>query len=217
MRRDEESAGQTSVGGHIVQASGGRTATVHLTQVPSDVEVNWLHDLQSPCRDFTGGPAELTELLADVLNGLAIVGEHGLGGVGKTAMALILAELISSLYLEAQFYLEFKNTTTPLRFTDALAHVIPAYHPALELPDEVSCTLSIAPLRMARRSCCSRTMPTLLQWLRRSRRPREMSEALSSQGSPEFVSQLQACTPSLGARNSTRGNIRRPHRTLLSP
>lgn len=52
-----------------------------------------LHQLPPPPRDFTGREAELKELMARIgQGGVNISGLRGLGGVGKTTLALKLAE-----------------------------------------------------------------------------------------------------------------------------
>src|SRR5438105_4600393 len=74
-----------------------------------------LHQLPSPPRDFTGRAAELEELMNNVGRGGALIsGLHGMGGIGKTALALKLAELLTPRYPDAQFFLDLKGTTQPV-------------------------------------------------------------------------------------------------------
>ena len=62
-----------------------------------------------------------------------------MGGIGKTALALKLVELLKPRYPDAQFFLDLKGASTqPLTVAEALAHVIRAYHPAAKLPDSES-------------------------------------------------------------------------------
>jgi tetratricopeptide (TPR) repeat protein len=59
-----------------------------------------------------------------------------LGGIGKTALALKLADQLKARYHDAQFYLDLKGAgAQPLTVAEALAHVIRAYHPAAKLPE----------------------------------------------------------------------------------
>jgi tetratricopeptide (TPR) repeat protein len=107
-------------------------------QIASAVPVlNALHQLPTPPADFTGRKDELKELLAAVkTGGVTISGLQGLGGVGKTALALKLAEQLKSDYPDAQFYLDLKGVTQPLTPRDAMAYVVRAYHPTAQLPEK---------------------------------------------------------------------------------
>jgi tetratricopeptide (TPR) repeat protein len=59
--------------------------------------------------------------------------------VGKTALALKLAERLKGRYPDAQFYLDLRGAgPKPLPVADALAHVIHAYHPTSKLPESES-------------------------------------------------------------------------------
>jgi len=61
------------------------------------------HQLPPPPADFTGRTAELHELRAAIAEGrVHIWGLYGQGGVGKTALALKLAEELSPNYPDAQ-------------------------------------------------------------------------------------------------------------------
>jgi tetratricopeptide (TPR) repeat protein len=100
--------------------------------------LNALHQLPAPPADFTGRQNELEDLLKQVkTTGVNIcAGIQGLGGVGKTALALKLAEQLKADYPDAQFYLDLKGVTQPLTPRDAMAHVVRAYHPTAQLPEK---------------------------------------------------------------------------------
>ena len=95
-----------------------------------------LHQLKPPPADFTGRADELAELLSAVRQGgVTISGLHGLGGVGKTALAYKLAEQLAPSYPDAQLVVELAGAgKQPLSPSDAMARVIRAYHPTAQLP-----------------------------------------------------------------------------------
>jgi tetratricopeptide (TPR) repeat protein len=88
-----------------------------------------LHQIPAPPGDFTGRTVELDELMAKVeKGGLTISGLQGMGGIGKTALALKLAEQLRPRYLDAQIYLDLKGTSEKhLTAAEAMAHVIRSY------------------------------------------------------------------------------------------
>jgi tetratricopeptide (TPR) repeat protein len=104
----------------------------------STAVLNALHQLPTPPADFTGRKDELKELLEAVkTGGVTISGLQGLGGVGKTALALKLAEQLKPDYPDAQFYLDLKGVSPqPLTPRDAMAYIVRAYHPTAQLPEK---------------------------------------------------------------------------------
>ena len=99
-----------------------------------------LHQLPRPSADFTGREIEKAELLAQIQGGgVAISGLRGMGGIGKTALALVLAHELAPRYPDAQFYLDLKGTSRePLSSSDAMAHVIRSYDREASVPDDES-------------------------------------------------------------------------------
>jgi tetratricopeptide (TPR) repeat protein len=97
-----------------------------------------LHQLPSPPADFVGREKEMKELLQALENGgVTITGLQGMGGIGKTALALMLANQLKPKYPDAQFYLDLKGASKqPLSAKDAMAHVIRSYHPEAKLPED---------------------------------------------------------------------------------
>src|SRR5262245_29515969 len=111
----------------------------HVHEAPAPT-VSAMHQLPSPPRDFTGREAEIAELLAALEGGgVTISGLQGLGGLGKTALALKLAERLKGRYPDAQFYIDLRGTgPESLSVADALTRVIHAYHPTAKLPESES-------------------------------------------------------------------------------
>ena len=96
-----------------------------------------LHQLPPPPGDFTGREEELAVLCQAIeQGGVTISGLRGMGGIGKTALALKLAAQITPRYPDAQIYLDLKGTgPMPLTPGQAMAHVVRAYHPTEPLPE----------------------------------------------------------------------------------
>ena len=115
-----------------------------IIQQSATTQVYALHQLPPAPGDFTGREAELVKFTNERNNrGLALSGLQGMGGIGKTALGLVVAHRLSAEYPDAQFFLDLKGTTTPLSVTAAMQHVIRAYHPESKFPDtedEMSCT-----------------------------------------------------------------------------
>ena len=127
---------QTATGNGIAQVIGSGTATVNIQEAPAPI-VPALHQLSAPPRDFTGREAELDDLLRAVeTSGVTISGMYGLGGIGKTALALVLAQRLTPRYPDAQFVLDLRGTApNPLTPAEAMTHVIRGYHPTAKLPE----------------------------------------------------------------------------------
>ena len=104
-----------------------------------------LHQLPPPPSDFTGRDDELNELRALLKGGsVTIFSLHGMGGVGKTALALKLADELKGDYPDGQIYLDLKGVSRrsesdlrqePLTSVAVMSHVIHAWHPEKKLPD----------------------------------------------------------------------------------
>jgi tetratricopeptide (TPR) repeat protein len=124
---------------NIVLSFKGADAATVLTAL-SSIAPTRLHEVPRPPADFTGREDELKELLVSIESGgVTISGLQGMGGIGKTALAFKLVELLKPRYPDAQFFLELKGASTqPLTMAEALAHVVRAYHPAAKLPDSES-------------------------------------------------------------------------------
>jgi tetratricopeptide (TPR) repeat protein len=93
-----------------------------------------LHQLPSPPGDFTGRKNELRDLRENVRKSGILM--YGQGGVGKTALALMLAEELTPRYPDAQIYLDLKGVSQqPITWVQAMAHVIRAWDMAASVPE----------------------------------------------------------------------------------
>ena len=132
-----------SIGGSadhsVVNTGDGNIINIY-EPPPTQTSVTSLHQLPPPPGDFTGRKAELDDLLDKVKKGgIAISGLQGTGGVGKTALALKLAEQLTPDYPDAQIYLDLRGVDPqhqqPVTPAEAMAHVIRAWHPEANLPE----------------------------------------------------------------------------------
>ena len=91
-----------------------------------------------PPQDFTGRGEELEEILKSFDRGATITGLRGTGGIGKTALALVMADRLKSRFPDGQIFLKLEGTTPdPLKPAEAMAQVIRAFRGSEErLPED---------------------------------------------------------------------------------
>ena len=97
-----------------------------------------LRQLPSAPADFVGRQEDLEALRASVKNGGAtICGLQGQGGVGKTALALVLAHELAPQFPDAQIFLDLRGVSEegPLSTAEAMAHVVRSFFPEAKLPE----------------------------------------------------------------------------------
>jgi len=93
-----------------------------------------------PPRDFKNRYEEIADILSSFQKGAIITGLRGMGGVGKTALALVLADRLKSQFPDGQIFIDMRGTSNnpelpPLTPDEAMAQVIRAYHPSDRLPE----------------------------------------------------------------------------------
>src|SRR5262249_12707877 len=95
------------------------------------------HQLPPPLPEFSGRSVELAKFYAARANhDVRVLNIQGPGGVGKTTLALKLADLLRPHYPDAQFYLDLRGASPqPLSVAEAQASVIRAYLPTVRLPE----------------------------------------------------------------------------------
>jgi tetratricopeptide (TPR) repeat protein len=98
------------------------------------------HQLTPPPRDFAGRLEEIEEILTAInQRGVSCVSLHGLPGIGKTALALKIAEKLAANYPDAQCSLDLKGVSaTPLAPNDVMRYVIWSFKPDVSLPNTTS-------------------------------------------------------------------------------
>jgi len=126
--------GNVTNNGGIVNIGSG-SVDVHLP----DPGVAAFYQLPDPPADFVGRAAELDELCAAVqTQGALICGLTGLGGVGKTALGLVLAHQLKPHYPDGQLYIHLRGASdNPVTPAAALEQLIRAFEPVARLPEDV--------------------------------------------------------------------------------
>ncbi len=108
-------------------------------QPRTDLTFTPLHQLRPPRKDFTGRVAELNDLRKRMTEkGVTITGLQGMGGIGKTELALVLAQELKDRYPDAQIYLDLRGAheQDPLTPAEAMAHVVRSFHPEAQMPED---------------------------------------------------------------------------------
>ncbi|MBN1323813.1 MAG: tetratricopeptide repeat protein, partial [Methanotrichaceae archaeon] len=95
------------------------------------------HQFPPPLQGFTGRDDEIQEILAAFDQGATIIGLRGKGGIGKTELALILAERLKERFPDGGIFVDLQGTSmSPLMPWEAMAHVIRSFHPSVQIPEE---------------------------------------------------------------------------------
>jgi len=131
-------AGST-IHGDVTAATFIGRDQINITITPPDPGISALHQLPEPPADFVGRAAELDELCAAVqTQGALICGLTGLGGVGKTALGLVLAHRLKAQYPAGQLYIHLRGASNnPVTPAAALEKLIRAFEPMARLPEDV--------------------------------------------------------------------------------
>jgi len=108
----------------------------NVQQPPEPKTPKSLNQLPAPPLDFIGREKELSQLCQNIEKGVVILGIQGMGGIGKTALGLKLAEQIASDYPDGQIYLDLQGAheQMPLTPEKIMRHVIWSFHPETNFP-----------------------------------------------------------------------------------
>jgi nucleoside phosphorylase/tetratricopeptide (TPR) repeat protein len=91
-------------------------------------------ELRPPPDCFKGREKEISDILSNFDKGAIIT---GMAGIGKTALALILAERLKNRFPDGQLYIDLLGTRKEhLSPSQAMAHVIRSYKSFERLPDD---------------------------------------------------------------------------------
>ncbi len=133
-----EVSGQAQVYGPVVGVNTGSITTI--VQVAQ--AVTSLHQLPAPIDDFVGRERELAhlqEVLRPRPNQVAQAAICGMGGLGKTELALRAAHELRESYPDIQLFLSLRSSADRVARTasDALRDAIHAFNPQLASPDDL--------------------------------------------------------------------------------
>ena len=142
MPDDINTGGGSHVGGDV---SVGRDfvardqITNNIYKIASAYTPGALHQLRAMPEHFVGRAEELAALLAGIRAGgaVAITSVQGLGGVGKTALAIVAGHALSDAYPDAQLFLPLGAFSgNPRTAGQARDDVLRAFYPDAKLPDD---------------------------------------------------------------------------------
>jgi tetratricopeptide (TPR) repeat protein len=106
---------------------------------PEDLDAR-LHQIPSPPKEFVGREAEMSILESALVgeSSVRIIGLRGLGGVGKTALALKIAKNLTPSYGDGEIYLDLRGSDPrSLTSSQVMAHVIRSFYPEARIPEEL--------------------------------------------------------------------------------
>ncbi|TFH52172.1 MAG: tetratricopeptide repeat protein [Methanothrix sp.] len=94
------------------------------------------HQIPSPPKNFTGREELIEQILTGFDQGRTIIGLRGIGGLGKTALAYKLVELLRDRYKDGQLIVNMQGTSiTPFTPSQAMSKLLRYYYPNVSLPE----------------------------------------------------------------------------------
>ena len=130
--------GPVAPGGEAVDLRGS-TDVVYKPTIRQRVKPPVPSQIPAPPNDFIGRNEEINDLLGSFDHGATITGLRGLGGVGKTALALVLANRLKGQFPDGQIFINLLGTNKdPLNPANAMAHVVRSFLGAdARLPEDL--------------------------------------------------------------------------------
>lgn len=139
--------GSVAISGDVA----GRDLVKLVVQLPQPTPaLSNLHQLRAPTRDFVGRASEIakleTALSAASVDGAvaSISGVTGMGGIGKTELAMMVANRLTNRFPDAQIVVDLQGSHEPsLLPAQALAAVVRALEPEAKQPDDLPSLLNL--------------------------------------------------------------------------
>ena len=124
------------IGSNIIVGNNNTVnQNIYQTVQPEKSELRGLHQLPAAPPDFIGRKNLITQILNRLEKSgyIAILALNGMGGIGKTALGLMIAHFLSAKYPDGQIFIDLKGTTTPLSPSDILRSIILSIDPIADL------------------------------------------------------------------------------------
>ncbi len=137
-----DAQGSQAIGGNVGGNVTAKTTIINLPEAaPPD---KWLHSLPTPLPDkkFVGRGKERAQIKR-ILNAagrgrVALTALRGMGGVGKTELAVYVADQIKDKFPDAQLFIRLHGTTpSPAQPIAVLQNVILTLQPGAQLPADL--------------------------------------------------------------------------------
>jgi tetratricopeptide (TPR) repeat protein len=134
---------QRDAKGNLIVTGDRNVVNVSVARDASQVDApSPLNQLPADVADFAGRAAQVDELLS-VLSApggrVAISAIDGMGGLGKTTLAVHVAHRLTGRYPDGQIVVDMAGTSaTPSSPAQGLARVIRAFEPLMQLPEGVT-------------------------------------------------------------------------------
>ena len=114
----------------------GDTYNAYATYVQQTERFPVPHQINRPPKSFTGHDELINQILKNFEQGSNIIALRGIGGLGKTALAYKLAEILRDRYKDGQLMVDMRGTSTsPTTPAQAMSKLLRYYYPAVPLPE----------------------------------------------------------------------------------
>ncbi len=139
--------GETNVVAQTLEAEqvgGTRIIAERVVLSESHTPPNPRFTVPDPPPDFVGREEEIADLVAHIEQGVLISGITGAAGIGKTALALVVAQRLADRFPDARLYVNLRGASdAPMSPEEAMRLLLRAFYPEGALPDRPQELLSL--------------------------------------------------------------------------